>query len=74
MYKMNKEREKFAFFQLREQSIVENDDFYTVKGYAATWDYEYPVFDYIEEFGYVEFMESFQRGAFTKSINQKLIK
>ena len=33
---------------------VQVDDIYVVEGYASTWGNEYPVFDYLDDLGFVE--------------------
>lgn len=63
--------EKFTFLKIREAKLTENKNIYVVEGYATTWNNEYPVFDWIEDFGYIEFYESFERGSFAKSINAR---
>ena len=63
--------EKFTYLKIREAKLTENKNTYVVEGYATTWNNEYPVFDWIEDFGFIEFYESFERGAFAKSINAR---
>ena len=63
--------ETFNLLQIREAKVSEVDDIYVVEGYASTWGNEYPVFDYLDDLGFVEFYESFERGAFAKSITAR---
>lgn len=63
--------ETFNLLQIREAKVSESSDLYIVEGYASTWENEYPVFDYLDDFGFVEFYESFERGAFEKSITAR---
>ena len=63
--------EKFTYLKIREAKLTENKNTYAIEGYAATWINEYPVFDWVEDFGFIEFYESFERGAFAKSINAR---
>jgi len=63
--------ETFNLLKIREAKVSESDDLYTIEGYASTWGNEYPVYDYLSEVGLVEFYESFERGAFEKSITAR---
>ena len=69
IFKMEK-TEKFTFLKIREAKLTENKNIYVVEGYATTWNNEYPVFDWIEDFGYIGFYESFERIKYFMQLNR----
>ena len=66
------ERKIFTPFNIRELNTKNDKNDFIVEGYATTFDEDgYNVFDYIDDIGFIEFNETFERGAFSKSITAR---
>ena len=66
------EAKRYTFHAIREMNTTQKDSEFIVEGYATTFDREgYEVFDWIPEVDFTKFVESFEKGCFSKSITAR---